>query len=214
MFRMVQLCNGSIFVGSYLHWWQYDEMVFRKYGKMVKLQKHSMVKWIVWWHLTVSFVVNFYLVSLNFVKHSNNSDPDDYGAGNLCYLWLLLDSLFFFPVTFMSSLMVNCCNVDVITDGVAIMVKIFLWVLFFNWLLLDWILNHIYCPGHVPGDISWENFPEHCFAWDNSQDAKFPGVFPGLLYYFFTWNDIYLVSLYAKLCVRYSMFPCILHSTF
>ena len=52
--------------------------------------------------------------------------------------------------------------------------------------------------GCVPGNIYWGNILEHLFALDNSRDEKFPMHFPGIVWYFSTYNGTDCISSYMK----------------
>ena len=58
----------------------------------------------------------------------------------------------------------------------------------------------------VPVDISQDNLPGHLFSQDNSMYENFPRRFPSIGWNLFTYDDIYLISPYAKGYVRYGMF--------
>ena len=71
-----------------------------------------------------------------------------------------------------------------------------------------------FCPlGCVLGDISWDNFLGHLIDQENYQDANCPRICTGIGWYFCTYDDTYLISLYAKVCVRYGIFLYIRLST-
>ena len=62
-----------------------------------------------------------------------------------------------------------------------------------------------FSPGHVPGDISWEIFPKHFVARDNSWDANCPRRCPGIGWYSFTFDDTDSIGLYKKGFVCYGL---------
>ena len=73
--------------------------------------------------------------------------------------------------------------------------------------------SEFFPPGHVPGDISWYSFLGHFVTQDNSRGSNCPRISPGIGWYFCNYDDTDLISLYAKGCVRYGIFPYIHLST-
>ena len=69
-------------------------------GEMGKWWRKSIVQWIMWWDLTVTWVISSDLVSLILIQHPNDIHPDYYGEAHLCYLWCLLFYLILCLVNF------------------------------------------------------------------------------------------------------------------
>ena len=107
--------------------------------------------------LSVAWFISSYLVSLYLIQYINNGDPDDYGSYHLCHMWIIIMSLFFFPVTFLSPLTEKWFNGEIVYYSGVMMTRRFWWQQFSHLLLSGWISNCF-------------------FAWDMSQEV-YPGKF-------------------------------------
>ena len=96
--------------------------------------------------LSVAWFISSYLVSLYLIQYINNGDPDDYGSYHLCHMWIIIMSLFFFPVTFLSPLTEKWFNGEIVYYSGVMMTRRFWWQQFSHLLLSGWISN-CFLPG-------------------------------------------------------------------
>ena len=75
------------------------------------------------------------LVSSTLFQHDNDGNTDDYGASHMCYLWIIRTSFLLHYVTFLSSTMEKWRNGEMVPGDGAMMVRLFWYQLFCNWLL-------------------------------------------------------------------------------
>ena len=106
--------------------WRIDFLgIFFIDSEMEKWWRKSIVKCILWWNLTVRWVISSDLVFLLFIQNSNDSYRENYGEANLCYLCYLPVSLLFCIFTFLFSPMEKWCNCEMIPDGAVMLVRQF-----------------------------------------------------------------------------------------
>ena len=74
--------------------------------------------------------------------------------------------------------------------------------------------SEFFPPGHLLWDISRGNFPGRFVAQDKSRDTNCPVRWTGIGCYLCTYDDIYLIILYVKGCIRYGVFIYIRLSTY
>ena len=134
-----------------------------------------MVKWIIWWYLTVYWYTSLSLVSILFVQYSNGCDYDDYEVFHICYLCIRMISLPFYSVIFLSYLIGKWCNGQMITYGGSMIVQQFWQQIFFiSFFKLN--LSRI-CPL---GNFLWGVYDKFLSIGTTLESQIFPEEVPGL----------------------------------